>query len=90
MVKRSRVIRIEPGARRMWELQTLMPGTIEDIVDRALALGEAFVNVRKIVPFKYIRSLLCVLDGWHVRLIGEVDDADQWWRVQEVQAVASE
>ncbi len=90
MVKRVPVIRIESGARRMWEVQTLMPGTIEDIVDRALALDEALVNVRKLVPFKYIRSMACILDGWHVRLIGEADDAEQWWRVRDVQAVASE
>ena len=41
------MVRIESGARRMWEIQNLMRGTIEDVVDRALALDDSVVNVRK-------------------------------------------
>ena len=74
----------------LWEIQNLMGGTIEEVVDRALALDDSVVNVRKVAPYKNIRSMKCILDGWHLRLIGEVDDDGRWWRIQEIQSQASE
>lgn len=90
MVPRVPHITIAVGARRRWEVQGLMPGTIEDVVGRCLGLPDALVHVLRVVPFQDVRSLTCILDGWFVRMIGRVDDQGRWSHVLEIHTQASE
>jgi hypothetical protein len=90
LVKRVAVVEIFSLARRLWEAHCVMPGTIDEVVTRALDLPDHRVHVGRVVPFQTVRSLRCVIDGWYLRLIGDVDEDERWWRIQEVHASPSE
>jgi hypothetical protein len=90
LVKRTAVVQVLSLARRLWETQSVMPGTVEDVVARALDLPDHRVHVTRVVPFRTVRSLRCVLDGWHLCLIGDVDEQARWWRIRDVQTRPTE
>ena len=90
MAEKSPDFRISPAAYLMWERVGRMGGELSSVIDRIMSLPRSQVHVARVVPFRDLRVVATVLDGWLVRVYVGVDGRGRWRRVREIQVRPSE